>query len=545
MIPPDNYPRVFVGTGSCGLAAGADKVFDAAKTFIRDGGRDIHLVRTGCMGMCHAEPVLEIHVPGRPRVVYGGVEPDRVAEILGTHFFRTRPQDSPELVGQRLADSESIAYPDVPYLAKIPFYAGQRTALLAKSGLIDPHSLVDYEAEGGYRAVREALKSTPEKVLKRVREAGVTGRGGGGFLTADKWQLAADQPPSGKVVRKVVIANGDEGDPGAFSDRTLLESDPHAVVEGLMLAAYATGADSGYIYTRAAYTTAVHRLEVALAFCRKRGYLGDGIFGSGFKLDIQLRKGAGAYICGEETALIATLEGKNPMPEAKPPRPAVVGYMGRPTVVNNVETLATVTFVMAHPKAIADTKLLSLSGAICRPGVVEVPFGTSLREVIFDLGGGMKNGRAFKAVLVGGPDGGFLPEALLDTPIGFDSLKKVGSMLGSGALVVVDDETCMVGLARYFENFEANESCGKCTPCRIGTVRLVERLDRVIAGKADKSELGVMERLCEVVREGSLCGLGRAAPNPITTALAHFKSDFDAHLAGNCPTGQCEQEAQV
>jgi len=538
--PPDNYPRILVGTGSCGLAAGADAVFEAAKRYIRAAGKDIHLVRTGCIGMCHAEPVMEVGLPGRPRVVYGDVAPERVAELLAGHFYPPDPAPAPELIGQREADPESRPYADLSALAGHPFFAGQRPRLLARCGRIDPHSLVDYETAGGYAGIRRALAGKPEDVIARVRAAGLSGRGGGAFPTADKWALAAAQGPGPKYV----IANGDEGDPGAFSDRTLLEGDPHAVLEGLMIAAYAVGASQGYVYTRGSYPTALHRLEVAIAFCRKRGYLGSGIFGSDFAFDIQVRKGSGAYICGEETALIATLEGGVPMPTSKPPLPAVSGYLGRPTVVNNVETLAAAAQVMADDGAApaADTKLLSLSGAVARAGVVEVPFGTPLREVVFGLGGGVANGRAFKAVLVGGPDGGFLPEALLDTPVDFAALTAIGSMLGSGGLVVVDEATCMVGLARYFERFEADASCGKCTPCRVGTVRLVERLDRIALGQAGPDEPDALRRLCEVVREGSLCGLGRAAPNPVRSALDHFPDDFAAHLAGRCPTGACDQE---
>jgi NADH-quinone oxidoreductase subunit F len=543
--PPDNYPRILVGTGSCGLAAGADAVFEAAKRYVREGGADIHLIRTGCIGMCHREPLMEVHVPGRPRVVYGNVAPERVADLLTDHFYQPDLEPPPEVVGQRRADGESRPYPRLPTLGEHPFFAGQRARLLARCGAIDPHSLVDYEATGGYAAIRKALALKPEEVIARVRAAGLTGRGGGGFATADKWALAASQASGPKYV----VANGDEGDPGAFSDRTLLEGDPHAVLEGLMIAGYAVGASHGFVYTRASYPTALHRLEVALAFCRKRGYLGKGVFGSGFDFDIQVRKGSGAYICGEETALIATLEGENPMPRSKPPHPAVSGYLGRPTVVNNVETLATVTRILATPGSektadAANTKLLSLSGAVARPGVVEVPFGTPLREVVFGLGGGTADG-AFKAVLVGGPDGGFLPESLLDTPVDFGALTAIGSMLGSGGLVVVDQSTCMVGLARYFEQFEADASCGKCTPCRIGTVRLVERLDRIVRGEADTAELDTLRRLCQVVKEGSLCGLGRSAPNPVLSALAHFPRDFEAHVRGACPTGSCNEEADA
>jgi NADH-quinone oxidoreductase subunit F len=539
--PPDNYPRIFVGTGSCGLAAGADAVFDAAKAYVREAGTDIHLIRTGCMGMCHQEPILEVHLPGRPRVVYGGVAPDRVAALLTAHFYDPDPPSAPEVVGQRPPVEEARPYPGVPALPEHPFFAGQRPRLLARCGIIDPHSLVDYEAAGGYRGIHRALAMKPADVIEHIRAAGLTGRGGGGFPTADKWALAAAQPEGPKYV----IANGDEGDPGSFSDRTLLEGDPHAVLEGLMIAGYAVGAERGYVYTRAGYATALHRLEVAIAFCRKRGYLGPDAFGSGFAFDIHVRKGSGAYICGEETALIATLEGGPPMPRQKPPQPAVSGYLGRPTVVNNVETLAAAAYALAAEgpagNGAASTKLLSLSGVVARPGVVEVPFGTPLRDVVFGLGGGVADGGNFKAVLVGGPDGGFLPEALLDTPVDFAALSAIGSMLGSGGLVVVDEDTCMVGLARYFEQFEADASCGKCTPCRIGTTRLVERLDDIARGRAVPDDLEALERLCHVVKEGSLCGLGRAAPNPVRSALAHFAADFEAHLAGRCPTGSCNE----
>ncbi|MDH5526836.1 MAG: NADH-quinone oxidoreductase subunit F [Nitrospirota bacterium] len=542
--PPDNYPRIFVGTGSCGLAAGADRVFDAAKSFVREASQDIHLVRTGCLGMCHREPVLEVHLPGRTRVVYGGVQPEQVTELLARHFYQPDLEHDPQVIGQREPDHESRPYERVPMLGDLPFFTGQQPVLLARAGRIDPHSLVDYEAEGGYSGIRNALALKPQEVIDRVRDAGLRGRGGGGFLTGDKWALAASQPDTDRFV----IANGDEGDPGAFSDRNLLESDPHAVIEGLMIAAHAVGATRAFIYTRAAYATAIHRLEVALAFCKKRGYIGDDSFGSGRPLDIQLRKGSGAYICGEETALIASLEGLPPMPTEKPPHTAQRGYMGHPTVVNNVETLATVSHLFVDDttdKALAaTTKLLSLSGDIARSGVVEVPTGTPLRQVIFDIGGGVANGKAFKAVLVGGPDGGFLPESLLDTPVDFDRLKAIGSQLGSGALVVVSDATCMVGLAHYFARFEAEASCGKCVPCRIGTTRLVERLERIMHGQAERVELDTLLGLCTVIRDGSLCGLGRAAPNPVVTALAHFKDDFLSHIDGQCPTGACDSAEQ-
>ncbi len=548
-LPPskpkhDNYPRILVGTGSCGQAAGAEDVFVAVKQFVRDGAHDIHLIRTGCMGMCHEEPILEVHVPGRAPLVYGGVQPDQVAALLRPHFFSSEEIAPDRALGQRPADHESTSHENIAALQALPYLAGQQHQLMRRCGRIDPHSLVDYEASGGYEAIRHALTLTPEQVRERVRAAAISGRGGGGVLTANKWALAASQPDT----TRYMIANGDEGDPGAFSDRTLMESDPHAVIEGLMIAAYAVGAEQAYIYTRGAYATALHRLDIAIAFCRKRGYLGEGIFDSDFNLDIQIRKGSGAYICGEETALISTLEGHGPMPTDKPPLPAVRGYLGHPTVVNNVETLAVISHLLSPnlPEDVTPgtTKLLSLSGAVARPGVVEVPFGTTLRQVIFDLGGGVEEGRGFKGVLVGGPDGGFLPESLLDTPISFEGLIKVGSMLGSGALVVVDDRTCMVGMAHYFEQFEADASCGKCTPCRVGTVRLVERLERIQKGEASEDELDTLTRLCTVVSEGSMCGLGRSAPNPVTSALKHFRDDFTAHLAGHCPTGSCDLEDQ-
>jgi NADH:ubiquinone oxidoreductase subunit F (NADH-binding)/(2Fe-2S) ferredoxin/Pyruvate/2-oxoacid:ferredoxin oxidoreductase delta subunit len=486
----------------------------------------IRVVETGCHGFCEQGPIVVLWPSGlfyphvRPEDVAGIVE----ASIVNDGVLQKRLYKDPE-TKQRIAHEKEI-----------PFYIGQRRRVLALNGKIDPYSIDDYLAHGGYTALAKVLTDNdPAGVVEEIRRSGLRGRGGAGFSTGTKWYFARSS--HGEV--KYVVCNADEGDPGAFMDRSVLEGNPHVVLEGMMIAAFAIGASEGYVYVRHEYQFAVDRLRKALVQARERGIFGDGVLGSEFSFDVRITEGAGAFVCGEETALMASIEGRRGMPRTRPPYPAVEGLFGKPTNINNVETYANVPWIINHgadafaaegTPTSAGTKIFSLTGKVANSGLVEVPMGASLRHVIFEIGGGMLPGHHFKAVQLGGPSGGCLPESLLDEPIDFESLAAAGSMMGSGGMVVVDDSTCMVDFARFFLTFTAEESCGKCAPCRVGTGHLVSILDAICAGKGELADLDRLERLARVVKSGSLCGLGQTAPNPVLSSLRYFRDEFEEHI---------------
>ena len=530
-------------SGSGCLANGALEVAEALRACLRRLRREgapscasadrvrIDLGITGCRGFCAAGPLVQIPEIG---VLYCGVEVDDAAEIINRTVFQGQ-------IIQRL--SFGAAEGDTRYRNQddIPFFSGQRRQVLRLCGEIDPERIEQYEARGGYRALERVVRDLrPDQVIRMVMDSGLAGRGGSGFPTGRKWQLVADTPDE----TKVVICNGDEGDPGAFMDRSLMEGDPHSVIEGMAIAGYAVGAHLGYVYLRASYEMAVRRMLHAVAQARERGFIGNDILASGYEFDVRVVQGAGAFVCGEETALVASIEGRRAVPRTRPPTPATSGLWGHPTLINNVETLANIPQIVmpqTHREAgRARTKTFALTGAVRNVGLVEVALGTSLREIVFGIGGGMAGGGRFKAAWIGGPGGGCLGEAQLDTPVDFDSLEEQGATMGSGGLVVVDDRTCSVRLARYMLAFCVDESCGKCPPCRIGTRVLLGLLTRISDGEGEAGDLERIEVLGEHVRRTSLCGLGQSAPKPVLTALRNFRSEFEAHLdQRTCPAGEC------
>ncbi len=516
-----------VGQGSCGLAAGAGEVY-AALEQLQGGGFRLRTV--GCLGMCYLEPIVDLYEDG----------------VLARRLVRVKPDDAPAIANALTSgrweevNRLAISQEDEAVLA------GQTRIALRGCGLVDPTDIDDYIARGGYEAARHALTAlTPEQVIAEVKASGLAGRGGAGFPTWRKWDGA--RAASGDV--KYLICNGDEGDPGAFMDRALLESDPHRVIEGMLIGAYATGAAELIVYIRAEYPLAVSRLRQAAEQAQAQGFLGPHAMGSEFSCRIRVRTGAGAFVCGEETALIASLEGRRGMPSLRPPYPVQQGYKGKPTCINNVETFANIPWILQNGGAAfaaigtehsKGTKVFALAGQVRRGGLVEVPMGTSLREVIFGLGGGVRTRAAFKAVQMGGPSGGCLPESMLDTPIDYQALAATGAMMGSGGMVVMDDSTCMVEMARFFLRFTAAESCGKCVPCRIGTRRAEEILTRIIDGQGREGDVELLEELSAAVQDGALCGLGRTALNPVLTTLRYFRDELVAHVRDkSCPAGQC------
>ncbi len=531
---PGTRVQVTVGLSSCGIAAGAAAVMRAFEREFAERGVDARLKRTGCIGMCYREPIVDVEVPGLPRQTYGGVTADQVGRIVEEHIEGGKPVD------EWVVRAEGRELPDEAY------YSSQVRLVLRNAGVIDPESIDEYIETGGYKALERATtEMTPEAVIQEIKDAGLRGRGGAGFPSGVKWELARRQPGN----EKYVIVNADEGDPGAFMDRSILEGDPHAVLEGLAIAAYAIGATEGYFYVRAEYPLAVKRLELAIADAHERGFLGDDLFGTGTSLHVQVKEGAGAFVCGEETALIASIEGERGMPRLRPPYPAAKGLWGKPTNINNVETYANVPWIIMNGAAAyaaygtdtsKGTKVYALAGKITRGGLVEVPMGMTIREVVNDVGGGVPGEHEFKAVQLGGPSGGCLPAELIDTPVDYESLTKTGAIMGSGGMVVMDDTTCMVDIARFFLKFTQDESCGKCTFCRIGTKRMLEILERICAGEGREGDVERLEELGKSIVTSSLCGLGQSAPNPVLTTILYFRDEYDAHIKEKrCPAHAC------
>jgi NADH-quinone oxidoreductase subunit F len=548
-------PVVFIGAGTCGLGAGAAKTLSAIKEFLANNKTSADVVEVGCNGMCSDEPIVDIQLPGRTRVSFGGVTEDKVAPLLEAMLKQSRVPSGSVLGQYRSNNAKS--WDGVPYLDEHPFLARQIRVVLASSGIIDPGNINEYIARGGYSPIAKVLRTmTPEAVCDLIEASGLRGRGGGGFVTGKKWTFArkavADQ--------KYLICNADEGDPGAFMDRAVCESDPHRLLEGMLIAAYAIGATKAYIYIRAEYPLAIKRLNEAFEQAAACGLIGYNILNSGVDLSIKLKMGAGAFVCGEETALIHSIEGKRGMPRPRPPFPAVQGLFGKPTVINNVETLANLPVILDRGAewyaamgtgGSKGTKVFALSGMVRRTGLVEIPMGTSLRNVVFDIGGGIPNNKKCKAVQIGGPSGGCVPEAHLDIPTDYEALKKFGTIMGSGGLVVVDESTCMVDFAKYFMEFIQNESCGKCIPCREGTRRMLEILESITRPRHKESDLdallrvqGIMhlKKLAETIKTTSLCGLGQSAPNPVLSTLQWFRDEYEAHLFDRqCPAGSCKE----
>ena len=537
-----NFVRshILVCTGTGCSSSNSPKIIEAFERELKAQGMDqeARVVKTGCFGLCAMGPVVLIYPEG---AFYTHVTPDDVAEIVAEHIVKGR-------IVQRLLHKEGESAERVTSLSDTRFYKNQYRIALRNCGVINPESIDEYIGTGGYEALGRALtEQTPQQVIDAVLASGLRGRGGAGFPTGRKWQMTHDAVSPDGV--KFVCCNADEGDPGAFMDRSVLEGDPHSVIEAMTIAGYAIGASQGYIYVRAEYPIAVHRLQVAIDQAREYGLLGKNIFDTGFDFDLELRLGAGAFVCGEETALMTSIEGKRGEPHPRPPFPANKGLFQRPTLLNNVETYANITWILNNgpdkfaaigTKGSTGTKVFALGGKITNTGLVEIPMGTTLRTVIEEIGGGCPNGKKFKAAQTGGPSGGCIPAELIDTPMDYDSLGAIGSMMGSGGLIVMDEDNCMVDIAKFFLEFIVDESCGKCSPCRIGTKRLYDLLCKITDGKGTLEDLTTIEELCRHIQSSALCGLGQTAPNPVLSTLQHFREEYLAHVVEKrCPAGVC------
>lgn len=529
---------VCAGTG-CTIGNSAELI-EKFKEEIHSIGLDdeVTVLKTGCLGLCGFGPNICIYPDN---IIYKSVKLEDVQEIVMEHFYKGRP-----VTRLMLNESDDISK-EVLDINHTKFYSKQKRIALHNCGVIDPENIEEYIGKDGYVALGKVLtEMTPQEVVDEIKASGLRGRGGGGFPTGVKWQLALDQPGD----EKYVICNADEGDPGAFMDRSILEGNPHSVLEAMVIAGYAIGAHHGYIYIRAEYPIAVERLNTAISQAKELGLLGKDIFGTGFDFDLEIRLGAGAFVCGEETALIQSIQGERGMPVPKPPFPAEKGVWGKPTIINNVETYANITQIITHgaewfrsigTKGSPGTKVFALGGKITNTGLVEIPMGTTLREIIYEIGGGCPNRKQFKAVQTGGPSGGCLTEEQLDTPIDFDELVKLGSMMGSGGMIVLDEDNCMVDVARFYMDFIVDESCGKCTPCRVGTKRLLEILEKICNGEGTLELLDELETLSHTIKDTALCGLGQSAPNPVLSTLEHFRDEYIAHVVDKkCPAGICK-----
>ncbi len=531
--------QILICAGTGCISSGAYEVKEALDNELQKNNMEdkVRVILSGCHGFCEKGPLLIVY----PEDIF-------YCEVTG--------EDMPELVEQHLVNGnivERLLYKDpnteqiVSNHEEILFYSKQKRLVLRNCGVIDPENIDEYIIRGGYQGLKNALDKDPSEVVEMIKNSGLRGRGGAGFPAGMKWEFAYRSQGD----KKYVVCNADEGDPGAFMDRSTLEGDPHAVLEGIMIAGKAIGSDEAYIYVRAEYPLAIKRLRTAIAQAEEYGLIGENILNSGFNYKVNIKEGAGAFVCGEETALLASIEGERGMPRPRPPFPAVKGLWGKPTCINNVETLANVPLIMRKgvkwftsvgTEGSKGTKIFALTGKVNNTGLCEVPMGITLREVVFDIGGGIRGGKKYKAVQIGGPSGGCIPESLLDLPIDFDSLTQAGAMMGSGGLVAMDEETCMVDLARYFLSFTQNESCGKCTPCREGTKRMLEILERITEGKGEAEDISRLEKIAVTVKDSSLCGLGQTAPNPILTTLRYFRDEYEAHIYDRrCPAGMCKE----
>jgi NADH-quinone oxidoreductase subunit F len=510
-----------VGMASCGLAAGAQAIYDEVYGLVNSNDYDLELKKTACNGMCHAEPLIELHLEDK-KYIYGNLEAKDVAPIISAFAKGEFIQD--KMVFSNVEEAEEN------YLLE-----SQTRIVLRNCGVIDPVSIDEYISVEGYKALSKAITLEPQKIIDEIKASGLRGRGGAGFPTGLKWQFAYDNDSH----KKYVVCNADEGDPGAFMDRSVLEGDPHGIIEGMIIGAYAIGADEGYLYVRAEYPLAIKHLEIALKQAEEKGFLGDNILGTDFNFHLHIKEGAGAFVCGEETALMASIEGKRGMPNLRPPFPAESGLWEYPTNINNVETWANVSWILLNgaeeyakygTEKSKGTKVFALAGKIKNSGLIEVPMGMSLHDVIYKVGGGMKTESPFKAVQLGGPSGGCVPAELLDTKVDYDSINKTGAIMGSGGMVVMDYDTCMVDVAKFFLDFTQKESCGKCTFCRIGTKRMLEILEKITSGKGEITDIEMLEVLSEKIITTSLCGLGQTAPNPVLTTLKYFRKEYEEHI---------------
>ena len=530
------------GTGC--TSSGGEKILTEFEVQLKKAGieNEVKVVRTGCFGLCALGPIVIVYPEG---AFYSMIEPKHVEEIVSEHLLKGR------IVKHLLYDETIEADKNIKSLNEVDFYKKQLRIALRNCGVIDPENIDEYIAFDGYKALGKVLtEMTPDGVIDEMKKSGLRGRGGGGFPTGLKWDFAAKQPQG----QKYVGCNADEGDPGAFMDRSVLEGDPHAVIEAMAIAGYAIGSDQGYVYIRAEYPIAVNRLKIAIEQAKEYGLLGENIFGTGFNFDLEIRLGAGAFVCGEETALMTSIEGKRGEPRPRPPFPAVKGLWGKPTILNNVETYANIpqiilmgaeAFSKIGTEKSKGTKVFALGGKINNTGLVEVPMGTTLREIIEEIGGGIPNGKKFKAAQTGGPSGGCIPASLMDIQIDYDSLISIGSMMGSGGLIVMDEDSCMVDIAKFFLEFTVDESCGKCAPCRIGTKRMLEILEKITSGKGTMKDIENLKTLCNSVKVSSLCGLGQTAPNPILSTLKYFEDEYMAHVIDKkCPAGVCKDLLQ-
>jgi len=524
--------KIKVGLGTCGISAGGELVFNKLKEEIKTKNLGIEVNETGCMGMCYEEALVEV-VDDNDSFLYSNVTVDKVGRIVNEHLINNKP------VLEWIIKSNEVSKED-------DFLKNQKRIVLRNCGVIDPTSIDEYIERGGYEALEKVLKNfSQQEVIELIIKSGLRGRGGAGFTTGMKWKFANQE----KSEKKYIVCNADEGDPGAFMDRSVLEGDPHSVLEGMMIAAYAIGSDEAYIYCRAEYPLAIKRLRTAIRQCELKGYLGKNILGSDFNFTIKIKEGAGAFVCGEETALMASVEGKRGVPRLRPPFPANKGLWGKPTNINNVETFANVPWIINNgwekysslgTEKSKGTKVFALAGKIKRSGLAEVPMGMTINEIVFDLGGGIKNGKKFKAVQMGGPSGGCIPASMGDLKIDYDEIVRTGAIMGSGGLIVLDETTCMVDLARYFLNFTQNESCGKCTFCRVGTKRMLEILERITIGKGKENDIDILEDLALKITKNSLCGLGHSAPNPVLTTMKYFREEYEAHIRDKkCPAHNC------
>jgi len=548
-----------VGMATCGEAAGAGHVWDALHQEVKKRKLDLVIKKTGCIGICQHEPLVDIIRPGYPRITWDRVQADKAADLIDglakgklSKGMMARIDQEEFLLDEtrkRYCTGKMPAYlASVSPYERLPFYRKQKRVALRNCGFIDPENVAEYVAKGGYFSLAAVLrKKSSEKVIAEIKNSKLRGRGGAGFLTGMKWEVCKGAQGD----QKYLICNADEGDPGAYMDRSILEGDPHSIIEGMLIGGFAVGSQRGYIYVREEYPLAIERLERALTQAREAGLLGRNILDSGFNFEIEINRGAGAFVCGEETALIQSIEGNWGEPKPRPPFPAISGLWGKPTVINNVETWANIPPIMSKGAkwfsgigtgTSKGTKVFSLVGKVNNIGLVEVPMGVTLKEIIYEIGGGIPRGRKFKAVQTGGPSGGCIPHDLINLPVDFDQLKKAGSIMGSGGMIVMDDRTCMVDVARYFLSFLEDESCGKCVPCRVGIRRMREILDAIAAGRGEEGDIDYLKGMAETIRDGALCGLGKTAPNPVLATLRYFRSEYEAHIRDKrCPAGVCKE----